>query len=36
MEFEKEFNISIRNNDAEQIKTVADAEKYILSIIDKK
>nr|MBK9649747.1 acyl carrier protein [Bacteroidota bacterium] len=35
MEFEKEFKINIPDDDAEQIKTVGDAEKYILNVINK-
>lgn len=34
MEFEREFNISIPDEVAEEIKTVAEAEKYILSILN--
>ena len=36
MEFEKEFNINIPDDDAEKIKTVADADKYILNMLNKK
>ncbi len=36
MEFEREFKITIPDDDAEQIKTIADAEKYILNILNKK
>ena len=36
MEFEREFNISIPDEVAEEIKTVAEAEKYILSILNNK
>lgn len=36
MEFEHEFNISIPDEVAEEIKTVAEAEKYILSILNTK
>lgn len=31
MEFEKEFKISIPDDDIEQLKSVEDAEKYILN-----
>lgn len=36
MEFEREFKISIPDDDAEQIKTVGEAEKYILNVLNKK
>ena len=36
MEFEKEFKISIPDEVAEEISTVADAEKYILDVLNKK
>ncbi len=36
MEMEKEFQITIPDDDAEQIKTVGDAEKYILNILNRK
>lgn len=36
MEFEKELNINIPDDIAETIKTVADAEKYILNMLNKK
>ena len=36
MEFEKEFKIQIPDEVAEEIKTVADAEKYILNTLAKK
>lgn len=35
MEFEKEFDVAIPDNVAEKIKTVADAEKFILGMINK-
>lgn len=31
MEFEKEFNVTIEDNDAEKIQTVGDAVKYLES-----
>ena len=36
MEFEKEFKISIPDEVAEEIKTVADAENYIMNILNEK
>lgn len=35
MEFEKEFNISIPDSDAEKISTVGDAIKYIEAAVNK-
>lgn len=36
MDFEKEFKIAIPDEDTEEIKTVGDAENYILKILNKK
>ena len=36
MEFEKEFQITIPDDDIDEIKTVSDAEKYILNLINQK
>lgn len=36
MEFEKAFDIIIPDDDGDQIKTVADAEKYILNILNER
>lgn len=36
MEFEKEFKISVPDDDADQIRTVEDAQNYILNILNKK
>ncbi len=36
MEFEKEFNISVPDDDADKIKTVEDAQNYILKLISEK
>lgn len=35
MEFEREFKISIRDEEAEKIITVADAENYLLAALNK-
>ena len=36
MEFEKEFKVTIPDADADKIKTIADAEKYILKNVHPK